>query len=75
MATESNILAWEIHGQRSLAGYSPRGRKRVGQDWRLNTHTYTPLVYDWLSLKRELLPFVRARNRPLTWSSLIPPGA
>ena len=26
-ATHSGILAWEIHGQRSLAGYSPWGRK------------------------------------------------
>ena len=23
MATHSSILAWRIHGQRSLAGYSP----------------------------------------------------
>ena len=23
MATHSNILAWEIHGRRSLVGYSP----------------------------------------------------
>ena len=27
MATHSSILAWKSHGQRSLAGYSPRGRK------------------------------------------------
>ena len=27
MATHSSILAWRIHGQRSLAGYSPRGWK------------------------------------------------
>ena len=27
MATHSNILAWRIHGQRSLVGYSPWGRK------------------------------------------------
>ena len=27
MATHSSILAWRIHGQRSLVGYSPRGRK------------------------------------------------
>ena len=26
MATHSSILAWEIHGQRSLVGYSPWGR-------------------------------------------------
>ena len=27
MATHSSILAWRIHGQRSLAGYSPWGLK------------------------------------------------
>ena len=27
MATYSSILAWETHGQRSLAGYSSWGRK------------------------------------------------
>ena len=27
MATYSSILAWRIHGQRSLAGYSPWGCK------------------------------------------------
>ena len=26
-ATDSSILAWQSHGQRSLAGYSPWGRK------------------------------------------------
>ena len=32
MVTYSSILAWEIPGQKSLAGYSPWGRKRVGRD-------------------------------------------
>ena len=32
MATHSSILAWEIPGQRSLAGYSPWGCKRVRHD-------------------------------------------
>ena len=27
MATHSSVLAWEIHGQRSLVGYSPWGHK------------------------------------------------
>ena len=27
MAAHSTILAWEAHGQRSLAGYSPWGLK------------------------------------------------
>ena len=29
MATHSSILAWGIHGQRSLAGYSPWGCKEL----------------------------------------------
>ena len=29
MATHSSILTWRIHGQRSLAGYSPRGLKEL----------------------------------------------
>ena len=28
MPTHSSILAWETHGQRSLAGYSPGGHKK-----------------------------------------------
>jgi len=27
MATYSSILAWRIHGQKSLVGYSPQGHK------------------------------------------------
>ena len=27
MATHSSILAWRIHGERSLVGYSPWGHK------------------------------------------------
>ena len=30
--THSSILAWRTHGQRSLAGYSPWGLKRVRYD-------------------------------------------
>ena len=37
MATHSRILAWGIHGQRSLEGYSPSGR-REGRDWAASTH-------------------------------------
>ena len=32
LATHSSILAWEPHRQRSLAGYSPWGHKRVRRD-------------------------------------------
>ena len=37
MATHSSIFAWEIHGQRSLAGYSLRGCKELDVDEQL-TH-------------------------------------
>ena len=29
MATHSSILSWRTHGQRSLEGYSPQGRKEL----------------------------------------------
>ena len=32
MAVHSSVFAWEIHGQRRLAGYSPWGCKRVIHD-------------------------------------------
>ena len=32
------LLPGEFHGQRSLLGYSPWGRKEWGQDWVTNTH-------------------------------------
>ena len=31
-ATHSSILAWRIHGQRSLVGYSPWGHKESGHN-------------------------------------------
>ena len=36
MATHSSILAWKSHGQRSLAGYSPWGRKESDTTERLH---------------------------------------
>ena len=41
MATDSNLLAWKSHGQRSLAGYSPRGHKESDQ---LNNWVCTHLL-------------------------------
>ena len=43
MATHSSILAWRIHGQRSLAGYSAWNHRRVRHDRVIETslsHTY-----------------------------------
>ena len=42
MATHSSILAWKLHEQRSLAGYSPLGHKESDMTERLtHTHTHT----------------------------------
>ena len=38
MATHSRTLAWRIHGQRSLAGYSPRGHEESDL---AHTHRYS----------------------------------
>ena len=37
MATHSDILAWEIHRQRSLVGYSMWGHREMG----ITEHTHT----------------------------------
>ena len=44
MATHSSLLAWEIHGRRSLAGYSPWVH-RVRNDWtQIYTQTHTRFI-------------------------------
>ena len=45
MATHSSILAWRIHGQRSLVG--SRGVSRVRHDWVTNTHS-SQIRHFWL---------------------------
>ena len=40
MATHSSILAWRIHGQRSLAGFGPWGCKELETTKGLNTFTF-----------------------------------
>ena len=38
MATHFCILVWKIHGQGSLVGYNPRGRKESGTTEQWSTH-------------------------------------
>ena len=38
MATHSSILAWKIHGQRSLVNYSPWGPEESATTERLHFH-------------------------------------
>ena len=41
MATHSNILSRESHGQRSLVGYTPRGLKELDMTKQLSTEHRT----------------------------------
>ena len=61
MATHSGILAWRIHGQRSLAGYSPWGQKESDMTER-RTHAHTH--------SRFALPHRRPAFREIP----VPPG-
>ena len=45
MEALSSILAWEIsHGQRSLAGHSPWGRKELDMTEQLTLSLFTNLI-------------------------------
>ena len=50
MATHSSILAWRIHGQRRLAGYSPWGHQELDM---------TELLTDMHSVE-EVRPILQA---------------
>ena len=40
MATHSSILAWRIHGKRSLVGYSPWGHKESDTTEATNIYSF-----------------------------------
>ena len=56
MASHSSILAWEIHGQRSLAGYSPWGHKRARRDVRTKQQKQLSPVTLATSLQDAIFP-------------------
>ena len=47
MATNSRFLAWRVHGQRSLVGYSPWDRKESDMTEQLNNNNKM-LIPCWL---------------------------
>ena len=60
MATNSTILSWKSHGQRSLMGYNPWGRKRVGHKLAAkqlystgNSSQYSLMIYVEKHFKKE----------------------
>ena len=59
MATHSSTLAWRIHGQRSLAGYSPWGAKSQTQLSYLAQHNIYVTIYIYLYLFTDIYLFIR----------------
>ena len=79
METHSSILAWRIHGQRSLADYRPWCRKESDTTERLahthaHAHTHTHMhTHTILIIKREVgdaLPHSQQPGRSLADFSL-----
>ena len=57
MATHSSILAQKPHGQRSLEGYSPRGRKELG------TTEHSTRLYTYRERHKKQRESQRGRDR------------
>ena len=66
------FLPGRSHGQRSLAGYSPQGRKESDMAWRLSTHAEAKRVQKRLEFSCWAY-FPRDRELGLLWL-LLPPG-
>ena len=62
MATHSSILAWSIHGQRSLAGYNPWGHEESDTTKCTHTtHTHTPVyiyIYIYISISIYIFKYL-----------------
>ena len=57
MATHSSILAWKVHGQRSLVAYSPQNQKESDTTGQLSMHEV--LLYAYMQeMVLELSPSV-----------------
>ena len=53
MVTHSSILAWRIHGQRSLVGYSPQAHKELNM---------TKAEHTCMKIKKREEVFVEEKN-------------
>ena len=69
-ATHSSVLAWEIHGQRSLVGYSPWGCKESDTAGIDLANTHTLISYSPFPTRVALLVAQLVKNLPTmqeTW--------
>ena len=72
MATTPVFLPGKSHGQRSLAGYSPWGCKRVGHNEVTNTFTFLPPIIILTDLKYvcHVYKKVRSHNRTVYFNQI-----
>ena len=68
MAIHSSVLAWRIHGQRSLAGSSPCGFKESDTTEWLTLFTFTRSVLTFLPRSKCLLISWLESPSPWFWS-------
>ena len=50
MATHSSVLAWKIHGQRSIVGYSPWRLQKVGYNLATKPYHHHWNITCWVGL-------------------------
>ena len=62
MATHSSILAWRIHGQKSLTGSYPQGRKELDK-WNNLAHTLMYVVVQSISGVNSFWPHELQQDR------------
>ena len=66
MATHSSTLAWGIHGQRSLVGYSPWGHKESDVIEPIHPHTPSAQKSTWQSRFSGLFTECMTRTEVIT---------
>ena len=54
MATHSSILAWEVHGQRSLVGCNPRSHKELDKTEHTHLLYYFKCIVTYVMKKTQL---------------------
>ena len=65
VAIHSSTIAWKIHGQRNLVGYSPWGRKELDMTEQLHVHVIcqTVLSRPWELSKNQKVPALMTPRR------------
>ena len=69
MTTQSRVLAWRTHGQRSLVGYSPWGHKKLDKTERLSTINAYSCILSCSFVSSSLQPHGQPTSLLCRWDS------